>query len=400
MKITKDFERDKEIQKKKKMAFLRNEEYKETDKEDLSDSDDNFFIQSTEDNKNINKQKNLSFTNNLEKNFKEDIEIVHLEENNEKNNLITKNPHEEIEDYFKQEDESEADNIDNADISTISKHSKAILDNKIKLKELENQEANAQKNLMKQTFTVSAKNIEILKSVNYEDNKKRHGVIDKINTRNKEKINKVFRNQNYKNTVSSFNNNNNSNKKHKRASSNFSVLKELKNFENKESNIIQEKESKNYENEVNKQSPKKINLIKSLPLDKLQDLIKSKQKKLEEKIYEDIKIRSELKADQILDISLNDYSEIELENSDRIPSSNVNMSNLNRVIRVRNILKGKHKDDDQHQYKGLNKENDDEIFKVLRLKKLGPPSFLKTNFKKETESKFRMLEGKFFGCQV
>ena len=49
MKLTKDFERDKEVQKRKKMALLKNEEFKETDKEDLSDSDDNMLIISIEE---------------------------------------------------------------------------------------------------------------------------------------------------------------------------------------------------------------------------------------------------------------------------------------------------------------------------------------------------------------
>jgi hypothetical protein len=37
---------------------------------------------------------------------------------------------------------------------------------------------------------------------------------------------------------------------------------------------------------------------------------------------------------------------------------------------------------------------------MLTLKSLGPPSFLKTRFKNTTIEKYKVVNGKYFGCYV
>ncbi len=77
--------------------------------------------------------------------------------------------------------------------------------------------------------------------------------------------------------------------------------------------------------------------------------------------------------------------------------------NLDRIIRVRNIMK-KGMDqpndnlgiEDLKKFKDQRRENDQEL--LLALKNLGPPSFLKTSFKSSTIERYNVVNGKFFGC--
>ena len=120
-----------------------------------------------------------------------------------------------------------------------------------------------------------------------------------------------------------------------------------------------------------------------------------KKKKIDEKDQKQININSENKADHILNMSFGEYNII---NED---DKCINMENLKRVIRLRSILKGKFDDHTKREVINMRKDNyEEEMEKVMRFRKIGPPAFLKTNFKKDTELKFKMLGGKFFGCQV
>jgi len=83
----------------------------------------------------------------------------------------------------------------------------------------------------------------------------------------------------------------------------------------------------------------------------------------------------------------------------------VNKKNLNRVIRVRNIVK--YKTDKQNDHLGMDninkfkeerRANDNEM--LITLKKLGAPSFIKTKFKKETIYRYKVVNGNYFGCAV
>lgn len=83
--------------------------------------------------------------------------------------------------------------------------------------------------------------------------------------------------------------------------------------------------------------------------------------------------------------------------------SPISQKNLDRIIRVRNIVKTG-KDllndnlgiEDLKKFKEQRRQNDQEL--LLALKSLGPPSFLKTQFKTTTISKYNVVNGKFFGC--
>lgn len=446
MKITKDFERDKEVQKKKKMAFLKNEEYKETDKEDLSDSDESqlLFEFVDEEGKQKEQQQNDSIDtsrNALEKEYNDELnDIVEnnkINENN-KNSLINKNinnesesyiknknPRNEKDDYFKQEDNSNIENKISANFDEKEGKSKSSnsLNSDYSEKSIQSNASQKEEYLAKEIIRTSSLAVN---SNNQNINSKRKESLlnnfnNNNNTRNRKSI-EGNKSLNFRNTLGSFNNksflNTNQKPNNRKRTSAYFTLSNNNNKEKIQSGLFKtEKEEEDQNNEYNennanennlkKQSSSKsnltnkINLIKNSSLERLQDLISAKKKKLENKVFENIKIRSVAKADQILDISLGDYLEIEQEDSDGLPSNNVNLANLNRVIRVRNILKGKHKDDDEkREFQGMQKESDEDILKVLRFQRLGPPSFLKTNFKKETEIKFKMLGGKFFGCQV
>lgn len=50
------------------------------------------------------------------------------------------------------------------------------------------------------------------------------------------------------------------------------------------------------------------------------------------------------------------------------------------------------------KFKEERRANDNEL--ILTLKKLGPPSFLKTTFKKHTIERYKIVNGKYFGCMV
>ena len=105
----------------------------------------------------------------------------------------------------------------------------------------------------------------------------------------------------------------------------------------------------------------------------------------------------------IENISNSSYEEI--NEKEEMLRAMVNRKNLDRVIRVRNIVKKKidFKNDhlgfgDIDKFKEQGRENDNQL--ILTLKSLGPPSFLKTRFKNTTIEKYKVVNGKYFGCKV
>ncbi len=91
-------------------------------------------------------------------------------------------------------------------------------------------------------------------------------------------------------------------------------------------------------------------------------------------------------------------SEVDFKNRKRV-------KNLNRLIRVRNIIKNK--EDYQSDYiviSNLKKFRDEkqkiQLGLVMKKETLGLPSFIKKKFRKETEDKFKTVTGKFFGVNL
>ncbi len=84
-------------------------------------------------------------------------------------------------------------------------------------------------------------------------------------------------------------------------------------------------------------------------------------------------------------------------------STYYNRNNLDRVIRVRNIIKNGH--DIERDNVGLNeiqkiKNERAEADKIILsiLKSVGPPSFMKTKFRLKTIEKYKNVSGRYFGC--
>jgi len=407
MKMTRDFEHEKEVQKNKKMAFLRNEEYKETDQEDLSDSDEREMFEINEEEN--NKAKNLNKNSRKQKNKNPNFLMV--------NNNV----------YFKH-DQSRLNtdgnsNHSKASINNYNNNSKGKLNKSLNFSDSEHSEGKnkeKEKTLKKPGFKLPIDDANF--EIEIEDKLQDYGdfIRENISMSGKKRNNLEIRKET-NSTNNNFDKNINKECKGRESKitncSNNIIKNKNINYENCNKNnnnnlqqtknlIIEENCSKKLQKGIIKEESsqslldKKIKFIKNLPLEKLQDLINSKKKKLEDQMFEGIKLHSEIKADQILQISLNDYSDLYQDLS--MENNNVHIGNLKRVIRVRNILKGKHKEDKQKNRKKseIENENEDEFNKIIRFKKLGPPSFLKTNFKKETNTKFKMLSGKFFGCQV
>jgi hypothetical protein len=101
--------------------------------------------------------------------------------------------------------------------------------------------------------------------------------------------------------------------------------------------------------------------------------------------------------------SLSNDSYEEIDQEKEVLSSNIiNRKNLNRIVRVRNIVKKKYDPlqdylgmEDIQKFKDDRRNNDNEL--IITLKHLGPPAFLKTKFKKRTIEKFKVVRGKYFG---
>lgn len=54
--------------------------------------------------------------------------------------------------------------------------------------------------------------------------------------------------------------------------------------------------------------------------------------------------------------------------------------------------------EDINKFKEQKRDNDNELIQTLQ--KMGPPSFLKTRFKKATLEKYKVVNGKYFGVVV
>lgn len=393
------------------MAKLKNEIFEELEREDLSDSQV------------INKGDN---TNNLKD------QSPNLKINDEQRNLIEYNKNDNH--LFMNQNMEKLNKISQRH-SNIFKNKDFIQNNIISEEDLDNFESNiyteinsdrsrTKEAIDKDKGINSLSNISIRKTNEENENNK----IPEIeltakyqNVKYQEKSNKDFINGDKKNAphpkyATSKNKSNNLVKNNdksiislkrnelKNGVEEKTAISKISNEFSQLSKEINDNRRESYDKDYFSHNSKKLelkNFLNKLPLEKLQHIISSNKKKMEEKIRKEISMKSKLKADQILDISLNDYHEIEPRSGERINQKNVNLENLTRVIRVRNILKGKHKkNENKRNFKKINKEEEDEINKIIRFQKLGPPSFLKTNFKKETNLKFKMLGGKFFGCKV
>jgi hypothetical protein len=95
--------------------------------------------------------------------------------------------------------------------------------------------------------------------------------------------------------------------------------------------------------------------------------------------------------------------EYQIMDESEINNGRINLHNLNKVVRLRNVIK--HKIDPESvdteikepaKFKNMVEKNQDEVVKIM--KKLGPPSFLKSKFKTATLNKFKVVNGKYFGC--
>lgn len=69
-------------------------------------------------------------------------------------------------------------------------------------------------------------------------------------------------------------------------------------------------------------------------------------------------------------------------------------------MKLRNIIKNDIYDDFDYCTNGkvqiIKKDTEDRLY--MSMHKLGPPSFLKKNFKVETIKKYKIVNGKYFGC--
>lgn len=135
------------------------------------------------------------------------------------------------------------------------------------------------------------------------------------------------------------------------------------------------------------------------------DRVFNELRKLEEKHRERVKENSKKVGDMIENISNDEYEDVNAEDKPLKSSNPVNIKNLERVIRVRNIIRKKidlENDflgiQDITKFKENRRENDNEL--MMTLKSLGPPSFLKTRFRNKTIEKYKIVNGKYFGCMV
>jgi hypothetical protein len=95
--------------------------------------------------------------------------------------------------------------------------------------------------------------------------------------------------------------------------------------------------------------------------------------------------------------------EYQIMDESEINTGRINLHNLNKVVRLRNVIKNKMDPDsvdtdikEPAKFKEMVEKNHDEVVKIM--KKLGPPSFLKSKFKTATLNKFKVVNGKYFGC--
>jgi len=385
MNLANEFHRRKEVQKKKKLAFLRNEEYKDSDKDIISESEENTIL-SIDELENKTPLKKLS-----NEEISDKIENFVLENDNEsytesKIKFVKDVKNSKIK-YSKIEKRVQLENCQEIHCS-VEDLKFDIYPKKINIQNSFNDKNSViESNFNKVCFDEENMDIKnegvkinpvynIAKNIKLQNSNRKSNLIDDKNF-----IINEINNLNTRNNSSIEINSVEENKKKK-------ILIKCQGMEAIDIKPIKE-------TSINK----KTIITDKIKFDKMQKFIDSNKKKLEKNIEKEIKKNSENKADQILEISLNDYSNI--EHDENVGSlRNVNIKNLNRIIRVRNILKGKyHGEQYAKDNNSVKKETDEEIEKIIRFTKLGPPSFLKTNFKKETNLKFKMLGGKYFGCK-
>lgn len=114
-----------------------------------------------------------------------------------------------------------------------------------------------------------------------------------------------------------------------------------------------------------------------------------------------IKMRSENLVHLLENISDGEYENLSDEEQFG-PATVVHARNLNRVVRVRNIIKNKSDKKYDHlgvidmkKFKDEKRNLDDKVQKTLN--RLGPPSFLKTKFRTRTVDQYKVVNGKYLG---
>ena len=107
-----------------------------------------------------------------------------------------------------------------------------------------------------------------------------------------------------------------------------------------------------------------------------------------------------MKGDLIKDISYQEYDQFSLQDPSKIKNG-IHFNNLDRFIRVRNILK--HGYDKKNDFLGFGdikkfkqKKTDFDYKTLNSIKSMGPPHFLKTKFKLSTINKTKNIEGLYF----
>jgi hypothetical protein len=167
----------------------------------------------------------------------------------------------------------------------------------------------------------------------------------------------------------------------------------------------EEYEIEKYGSKINAQNS--IDKTKSDEFDETidEDKFKSLKKGLDRKHNRQLREKSKKLVEMIEDLSNSADENLEEQGQEKILTSLVNRSNLDRVIRIRNILKHQRDTESDHlgiedimKYKEQMRMNDYDL--ILTLEKLGPPSFLKKKFRNTTIDKYKVVSGKYFGTYV
>jgi hypothetical protein len=140
---------------------------------------------------------------------------------------------------------------------------------------------------------------------------------------------------------------------------------------------------------------------KNFEYDSMLKEVKIMKKKNEEKFEIEIKENSRKLADLILEIDCGRYENFH-HYDNVIFKKNVSQKNIERTVRLRNIMKTKNdpRNDnlilyDVNEFKNQKRDIESQAAKIIN--KIGAPSFMKTRFKQATIQKFRVTAGNFMG---
>jgi hypothetical protein len=118
-------------------------------------------------------------------------------------------------------------------------------------------------------------------------------------------------------------------------------------------------------------------------------------------LYKLFKEKIEEKSKKLTELIRDISTSYEDSGDDAVRNTN-NINNINRIIRVRNIIKNKRDNKSDGLLISNLKNYREEKLKmemefVKRTDTFAPPSFMKTKFRMETERKYKIVTGKFFG---